>query len=90
MNIDFFLDQVIGLVGAFLVLLAYFLLQTRRLSHSAYPYLFMNFFGGTCLLIASMHTGQAGLILLEGSWTVISLYALLKRMRGTDISGHAT
>jgi hypothetical protein len=41
----------------------------------------LNLFGGVLLLWAALTTRQAGLILMEGAWTVISAYGVVKRMR---------
>ena len=81
MSLSFFLDQAAGLTGAAMVLTAYFLLQTGVLKNTAYPYLILNLAGGALLFAASSVTGQFGLILLEGSWTAISLYAIVKRVK---------
>jgi len=84
----FFLDQVSGLLGAAMVLTAYFFLQTGIFKNTAYLYLILNLLGGAFLFLASMVTGQWGLILLEGSWTAISFYALVKRITGRTYGQH--
>jgi len=64
-----------------MVLSAYFFLQTGSLKNTAYPFLFLNLIGGALLFVASAVTGQLGLILLEGTWTAISAYALMKKIK---------
>ncbi|MBP9865064.1 MAG: hypothetical protein KBC91_01530 [Candidatus Omnitrophica bacterium] len=81
MSFKFFLDQVAGLLGAAMVLIAYFFMQTGFLKNTAYPFLILNLLGGALLFIASAVTGQLGLILLEGTWTAISAYAIMKRLK---------
>lgn len=81
MSVEFFLEQVAGLLGAVLVLIPYFFMQAGFLKNTAYPFLLSNLFGGALLLIASLVTGQLGLILLEGTWTAISAYAIMKKIK---------
>lgn len=85
MSLQFFLDQVAGLLGAAMVLTAYFFMQTGSLKNTAYSFLILNLLGGALLFIASAVTGQLGLILLEGTWTAISAYAILKRLKQSKI-----
>lgn len=82
MTLEVFLNQGMAMIGAASVLSAYFLLQTGRQTIASYPYLVMNSVGGFLLLAASALTGQVGLVVLEGFWTLISVAALLRRMMG--------
>jgi hypothetical protein len=76
------LMQVISVAGAVLILTAFAAHQMERLNRDTYAYQLMNLFGGAALTIAAMATRQAGLILVEGAWTVISVFGLVKLMRG--------
>ncbi len=84
---EFFLNQASGLLGAVMVLSAYFLLQTSIVNNTSYPFLILNLLGGALLFIASAVTGQLGLILLEGTWTAISFYALMKKIKQKSAAG---
>lgn len=75
------LMQAVSLLGALLVLGAYAGNQLDRLPTHSYPYLLMNLFGAGALTAAAMNTGQAGLILVEGAWTLISVFGLVKVLR---------
>lgn len=75
------LMQVISIAGAVLVLTAYGAHQIDRLSSDTYTYQLLNLIGGATLLVAAITTKQAGLIVMEGAWTVISLGGLVKVMR---------
>ena len=70
------LFQILGIVGALLILLAYFLLQQRILTGEDRRYLVMNFTGGTLLTIIAVYDRRIGFILVEGAWALISLYGL--------------
>ena len=73
--------QIIGVVGACLILLAYFLLQQKVLPAHSRRYLLMNFVGGTLLTIIAVYDRRIGFILVEGAWALISLYGLVRHIR---------
>lgn len=70
------LEQLIAVLGAVLVLLAYALQRFRRISAEGATYLALNFTGGALLCWAAISTGQLGFIVLEGAWALISLIGL--------------
>ena len=67
------------MTGAVLVLIAYGLLQAKKTKKKSTIYLSLNFLGGLGLLYAAVISRQLGFIILEGSWTLISLRGLLVR-----------
>lgn len=73
--------QVISIVGALLVLTAYAAHQLRRMHSQTYTYQFLNLIGGALLCWAAYSTRQAGLILMEGAWTIISAYGVWRLTR---------
>lgn len=75
------LMQVISILGAVLVLGAYAASQMDRLGPHSYGYLLMNLCGAGALTVSAIATGQAGLILVEGAWTLISVVGLIKAVR---------
>jgi multisubunit Na+/H+ antiporter MnhB subunit len=77
------LMQVISVLGALCVLTAYGAHQLGRMHSETYTYQFLNLLGGTLLVTAAWTTRQAGLILMEGAWTVISVYGVVKVMRSS-------
>lgn len=74
-------SQIASTLGAFMVLSAYYCLQTKRLKETDLNYLHLNFMGGVLLFIASYVTGQIGLILLEGTWVAVTVYGYVRRAR---------
>ena len=70
--------QVISIAGAVMVLIAYAAHQMDRMPKETYAYQLLNLFGGALLVWAAITTKQAGLILMEGAWTVLSGYGLLR------------
>jgi len=81
----------IQLVGAFLVLSGFMLLQFRALHERRYPYLLMNFVGSGLLSFVAIHEALWGFLLLEGSWFLFSIYGLVGRLRvgGRETSSRA-
>lgn len=77
------LMQVVSILGALLVLGAFAGNQLDRIQTHSYTYQLMNLFGAGALTVAALATGQAGLIIVEGSWTLISVGGLVKVMRGS-------
>ena len=75
------LMQVISILGAVLVLGAYAAHQLERLPRETYAYQLMNLFGGASLVAAARATRQPGLMIVEGTWALISLGGLVKLMR---------
>ena len=74
-------SQIASSLGAFLVLAAYYGLQSKRLRETDLNYLHLNLLGGTLLFLASCTTGQAGLIILEGTWVGVTVYGYIRRRR---------
>lgn len=73
--------QVISIAGALMVLTAYAGHQLQRMRSQTYLYQLLNLAGGALLVWAAVTTRQAGLILMEGAWTVISAYGVIRLIR---------
>ena len=70
------LFMVSGVFGAFLAVLMYFLLQTRRLTSESMVFYGVNALSSLLILISVCYmydNGDAGSILMEISWLLISL-----------------
>jgi O-antigen/teichoic acid export membrane protein len=68
--------DITGASGVFLILLAYFLLITKRLHKESMIYLLMNTVGAGLACIASILLHYWPFIILEGAWTVVSVYGI--------------
>ena len=77
------LQQVLSFIAAMLILVAYVGHQARRVDSSRIPYNLANAAGGAVLAWAALHPLQWGFLVLEGTWCVVSLVALLRALRGT-------
>lgn len=71
------MDQVIQIVGAVLILVAYGAAQIERLDPQSHLYLGLNLVGSAILGVLAATTAQWGFLLLEGAWALISLWGLI-------------
>ena len=71
------LVRLLSLAGAGLVLVAYAANQMGKLDQRGYAYLLLNLVGGGILTVFALRASDPGLILMEGSWVVISLGGLV-------------
>jgi hypothetical protein len=73
------LSTVVQLLGSVLILIPFVLVQARRLTAEAMSYQLPNLVGSTVLAIDAWHGHQWGFLLLEATWAVVSLLALVRR-----------
>jgi hypothetical protein len=71
------MDQVIQVVGAALILVAYVAAQVERLDPKSRPYLVLNLVGSIILAVLAAEGSQWGFLLLESAWAIVSLWGLV-------------
>jgi hypothetical protein len=81
------MDQVIQVVGAMLILAAFTAAQFDALSVHSRTYLVLNVVGSAVLAYLAAIDSQWGFLLLEGVWTLISLWSLSRVLRGLPVAG---
>jgi hypothetical protein len=79
--------QIISLVGAGLLLGAYFALQRGFVDPKDRRYNAMNLVGSLILAGIGILDQRVGFIILEGAWALLSIPPLLARRRPTDSAG---
>jgi hypothetical protein len=79
--------QVVSLLGALLILVAYAANQFGRLRTAGLAYSLLNAAGAATLTVVAALEEQWGFLLLEGVWTVVSVAALVHLVRPTAMEG---
>ena len=74
--------QLLQVVGALMLLGAFAGAQFRLLEPKAYPYLILNLFGSALLAALAYVEQQWGFLLLEGVWALVSLWSVVRQIRG--------
>ena len=67
------IETLIGITGATLVLVVFFLNQIHKLSTDSFLYDFVNFIGGLLLLIYAILIASLPFAIINGIWTLASL-----------------
>ena len=74
--------DVLGLVGVALILLAYLLLQLRRIDPAALAFSSLNAVGAGLILLSLYYDFNLPAALMEGAWLLVSLYGLARAWHG--------
>ncbi|AKP73800.1 CBU_0592 family membrane protein [Piscirickettsia salmonis] len=70
--------QLIGTVGMILVVIAYFLVVSQRVTPGSLPFSIVNLIGAILLLISLCIHFNLGSFIIEIFWILISLYGIVK------------
>lgn len=76
-----FLIQIadgVGIVGVIILLMAYFLLQSKRIASEGVLYSLMNLVGAIFILYSLILDWNTPAVIMESVWIVISMFALFK------------
>ena len=74
--------DLVGLGGTLAILLAFFLLQAGRLAGDSLRYQLLNLFGAAGVLVSLWGTFNLSVFLLELAWVAVSLYGIVRSLRG--------
>lgn len=74
-------NDIIGTIGVGLILLAYFLNTAKLLSQDGRAYYVLNIIGAALACYASLLINYWPFVILEGTWTLVSIYGLMKAMK---------
>lgn len=75
------MTDIIGSAGVGLILLAYFLGTEKLLKQDGKMYFVLNIIGAGLATMASVLIGYWPFVILEATWTLVSIYGLMKAMR---------
>lgn len=76
------MDQIVQIVGAVLILIAFGAVQRGSVSPHALSYLVLNLVGSVILTGVALSASDWGFLLLETVWAIVSLWGLIQVARG--------
>ncbi|MGH2533500.1 MAG: CBU_0592 family membrane protein [Thermomicrobiales bacterium] len=79
------MEQVLQVIGALMLLAGFALAQFHVLDQRSTTYLVLNFVGSTLLAVLAYIERQWGFFLLEGVWSIVSIWGLIAHARGRDV-----
>jgi hypothetical protein len=74
-------NDLIGTIGVAIILLAYFLNTAKLLPRDGKLYYVLNIIGAALAAYASFLIEYFPFVILEGTWTLVSVYGLMKAMK---------
>jgi hypothetical protein len=74
-------NDIIGSIGVGLILLAYYLNTAKLIPREGMLYFVLNIIGAAIACFASLLISYMPFVILEGTWTLVSIYGLMKVMK---------
>ena len=74
------MDQLVQVIGALLILVAFAAAQLGAMDQHSRAYLVLNLVGSLILAVLAWHERQWGFLLLESVWAIVSLWSLGLRL----------
>jgi len=74
-------NDIIGIVGVALILIAYFLGTEKLIKNDGKLYYVMNIIGAGLACYASFLIDYMPFVILEGTWVMVSIYGLMRAMK---------
>lgn len=72
------LTDLIGIIGVFVIIVAYMLLQLEKMEAKDLSFSVLNTLGALLIIISLMYDWNLASFLMESIWMLISLYGILK------------
>lgn len=69
--------DLIGFIGVTILLIAFLLNLVNKIEKNSLSYLLMNIIGAATACFASILLNYMPFIILEGCWTLVSIYGLI-------------
>ncbi len=83
------MDQLVQIVGALFILVAYAAAQFGAMSQHSRVYLVLNLIGSAVLAVLAFYEELWGFLLLETVWAGVSFWGLIQLARGRQLrAGH--
>ena len=74
-------NDIIGTIGVGIILIAYFLNTEKLIESNGKLYYVLNIIGAALACYASLLINYWPFVILEGTWTLVSIYGLMKTMK---------
>ena len=74
-------DETVGTIGVGLILIAYYLNTAGLIIKNGKLFYVVNIIGAALACYASILISFIPFVILEGIWTLVSIYGLMKTMR---------
>jgi predicted membrane protein len=72
------LTDLIGIIGVFVIIVAYMLLQLEKMDAKDLTFSILNTLGALLIIISLLYDWNLASFLMEAIWMLISLYGMLK------------
>jgi hypothetical protein len=72
------LPDIMGCLGTILIIVVYFLLQTRKITSEGLWYSLLNLIGALFILISLLYSWNLAAVLMEIAWVLISLFGIVR------------
>lgn len=76
----------VGIAGTLMVLGAFFLLQAGRIPGTGLVYQLLNLFGAGGVLVSLLGKFNVSVFVLELAWMAISVYGIVRTVRGRALA----
>lgn len=83
MNIAWY--DVLGTTGVVMILVAYFLLQTEKLSGQSVGYSVVNLVGSLMIAVSLLYAFNLSSFIIEIAWIAISIYGIVRARRAMPV-----
>ncbi len=74
------IHDVIGLIGVFLILVSYILLQLERIKAKSLSYSVINLVGAILILYSLFYNWNLASVIIETFWIIISIFGIGKAL----------
>lgn len=78
---QFNLNDWIGFTGVAILLLAFLLNLLKKINSNSLPYIILNIVGAGLACVASWLINYMPFVVLEATWTAVSVFALINYLR---------
>jgi len=78
--------DLVGMIGVFLVLVAYYFLNINKMTALSISYLLLNFIGSWLILFSLFFNWNLSSVIIEIAWIMISLIGLYRYLKNRSMS----